>query len=255
MRRVVALLGLGALMVAVASSGILPGISSASPPKSAPQRVTVIAKEFSFKLSRKSVKSGAVIFTVENQGHLQHDFAIDGKKTPLIAPGKSAVLKVTFKKKGQFKYSCTVPGHAAAGMKGVLAVGVSSKSTTPTPTKTTPTTTTPTTTTPAGTTTAGLGTAQTTVDVSIVEFNFTLTVNGQPSASVPSGQVTFVITNNGKVRHNFDLEGIHAGNLLTPGQSETWTVTLPPGHSTYQCDVPGHAALGLLGYLTVMPHP
>jgi uncharacterized cupredoxin-like copper-binding protein len=251
MRRVVALLGLGALMVAVASSGILSGISSASTPKSAPQHVTVIAKEFSFKLSAKSVKTGTVIFTVKNEGHLEHDFAIAGKKTPLIAPGKSASLTVTFKRKGQFKYSCTVPGHAAAGMEGVLPVAVSLKSTTTTPT-------TPTTTTSASTTTTanpGVGTAQTTVDVSIVEFSFTLTVNGQSTASVHSGQVTFVITNNGKLRHNFDLEGVHAGALLSPGQSETWTVTLPPGHYTYQCDVPGHAALGLLGYLTVFPGP
>ena len=249
MRRVVALLGFGALMVAVVSSGSVPGISSASTPRSASQHVTVIAKEFSFKLSAKSVKTGTVIFTVKNEGHVGHDFAIAGKKTPLIAPGKSATLKVTFKSKGHFSYRCTVPGHAAAGMKGVLQVAVSPK--TSTPTTTTPATTTPTSTTATGT--ATVGTAQTTVDVGIVEFNFTLTVNGQPTASVPSGQVTFVIKNNGKVRHNFDLEGIHVGTLIGPGQTDTWTVTLPPGHYTYQCDVPGHAALGLLGYLTVLP--
>ena len=129
MRRVVALLGLGALLVAATSSGILPGISSASTAQPGPQHVTVIAKEFSFALSKKSVKTGTVIFTVKNKGKLAHDFAIAGKRTPLIAPGKSAILKVTFKKHGQFKYMCTVPGHAAAGMKGVLSVGVSPKST------------------------------------------------------------------------------------------------------------------------------
>lgn len=248
MRRVVALLGLGALMVAVAASGVLPGISSASTTKSAPQHVTVIAKEFSFQLSQKSVNTGTVIFTVKNEGHLQHDFAIAGKKTPLISPGKSATLQVTFKKKGHFNYRCTVPGHAAAGMKGVLTVVVASKSTTTTPTKTTPTTTSP-----ATITTAGLGTAQTTVDVGITDFAFTLTVNGQPTAAVPSGQVTFVIENNGKLSHNFDLEGVHAGALLKPGQTETWTVSLPPTFYTYQSDVSGQAALGLTGYLTVMP--
>ena len=245
MRRVVALLGLGALLVAATSSGILPGISSASTAQPGPQHVTVIAKEFSFALSKKSVKTGTVIFTVKNKGKLAHDFAIAGKRTPLIAPGKSAILKVTFKKHGQFKYMCTVPGHAAAGMKGVLSVGVSPKSTATTPTTTTPT--------PASTTsTVPVGNVQTTVDVSITEFKFTLTVNGQPVSSVPSGQVTFVITNNGRVSHNFDLEGFHDGVLLSHGQSETWTVTLPPGEVAYQCDVPGHAALGLMGYLPVV---
>ncbi len=248
MRRVIALLGVGALMIVATSSGILAGISSASTAKPAPQHVTVIAKEFSFTLSKKSVKTGTVIFTVKNKGKLMHDFAIAGKRTPLIAPGKSAILKVTFKKQGHFDYMCTVPGHAAAGMKGILPVAISSKSTAGTPTTTTPTPTTPAST----TSTVPVGTAQTTVDVSITEFKFTLTVNGQPVSSVPSGQVTFVITNNGRLTHNFDLEGIHAGALLSHGQSETWSVTLPPGEAAYQCDVPGHAALGLMGYLTVM---
>jgi uncharacterized cupredoxin-like copper-binding protein len=29
---------------------------------------------------------------------------------------------VTFAKKGRYPYSCTVPGHAAAGMKGTFTV-------------------------------------------------------------------------------------------------------------------------------------
>ena len=36
--------------------------------------------------------------------------------------GKTARLVVTFKKKGKYTYLCTVPGHAAAGMKGVFTV-------------------------------------------------------------------------------------------------------------------------------------
>ena len=40
----------------------------------------------------------------------------------MLQPGKSARLTVTFRKKGRFPYLCTVPGHAAAGMKGVFVV-------------------------------------------------------------------------------------------------------------------------------------
>ena len=47
--------------------------------------------------------------------------SFSGKKTPLIAPGKSAKLTVTLKA-GKQAYTCTVPGHAAAGMKGTLKV-------------------------------------------------------------------------------------------------------------------------------------
>ena len=84
--------------------------------------VTVVAKEFSFKLSKKSAPSGVVVFTVTNKGKLMHDFKIAGKKTPLIKPGKSATLKVTLKKHKKYAYLCTVPGHAAAGMKGTFTV-------------------------------------------------------------------------------------------------------------------------------------
>jgi len=76
-----------------------------------------------FKLSTTSVaKPGKVIFVVTNVGKLPHDFKINGKKTPLIQPGKSARLLVTFPKKGKYPYLCTVPGHAAAGMKGIFTV-------------------------------------------------------------------------------------------------------------------------------------
>jgi plastocyanin len=83
--------------------------------------VTVTATEFKFKLSKESVPHGTVTFTVVNKGKVAHDFKIAGKKTALIKPGKSAKLIVTLKA-GKYPYLCTVPGHAAAGMKGTLRV-------------------------------------------------------------------------------------------------------------------------------------
>jgi uncharacterized cupredoxin-like copper-binding protein len=83
--------------------------------------VTVTAKEFKFTLSTKTVKHGVVTFKVKNGGKLPHDFKISGKKTAMIKPGKTVTLKVTLSK-GSKPYLCTVPGHAAAGMKGTLKV-------------------------------------------------------------------------------------------------------------------------------------
>jgi nitrite reductase (NO-forming) len=40
----------------------------------------------------------------------------------VISPGKTTSVTVTFTKKGTYEYLCTVPGHAAAGMKGDLKV-------------------------------------------------------------------------------------------------------------------------------------
>jgi uncharacterized cupredoxin-like copper-binding protein len=76
-----------------------------------------------FKLSAKSIaKPGTVTFVFKNVGHVLHDFHISGKTTPLIQPGKTAKLVITFRKAGKFSYLCTVPGHAASGMKGVFTV-------------------------------------------------------------------------------------------------------------------------------------
>jgi uncharacterized cupredoxin-like copper-binding protein len=85
--------------------------------------VTVSGGEFFFRLSTKTLaKPGTVTFVFKNIGHVQHDFKINGKKTPLTSPGKTARLVVAFKKKGKYGYLCTVPGHAAAGMKGTFTV-------------------------------------------------------------------------------------------------------------------------------------
>jgi len=90
--------------------------------RSAATTVQVKGGEFFFKLSTKSVATPRkVTFVFKNTGHVLHDFKINGKKTPLIAPGKTATLAVTLKK-GKYTYLCTVPGHAAAGMKGVFTV-------------------------------------------------------------------------------------------------------------------------------------
>lgn len=77
--------------------------------------------EFKFMLSKTSVAGGAVTFTVTNRGKLEHDFKIAGKKTVKLKPGKKATLSVTLKA-GKVPYLCTLPGHAAGGMKGTLTV-------------------------------------------------------------------------------------------------------------------------------------
>jgi plastocyanin len=83
--------------------------------------VTVTMKEFKFTLSKTRVPHGKVTFKLTNKGKLPHDFAIAGKKSKLIAHGKTGTLIVTLKA-GKFAYKCTVAGHAKLGMKGTLKV-------------------------------------------------------------------------------------------------------------------------------------
>jgi uncharacterized cupredoxin-like copper-binding protein len=78
--------------------------------------------EFHFVVGAKAVGHGAVTFHVTNGGVLPHNFKIGGKSTRLLTGGQSQNLTVVFAKAGKYPYLCTVTGHAAAGMKGVLTV-------------------------------------------------------------------------------------------------------------------------------------
>ncbi len=110
---------LPAVIVAVVAAALAgPGFASRTRAAAA---VTVTATEFKFKFSTTSVTHGSITFTLVNKGKLPHDFKIAGKKSALVKPGKTAKLTVTLKA-GRSAYLCTVPGHAAAGMKGTLTV-------------------------------------------------------------------------------------------------------------------------------------
>ena len=119
------------LLVAAAAAAAVPVASAhvSSPPR--PQhaqtaalleKVSVVASEFKFVLSKKTARRGVVAFKVKNVGKIKHDFEIKGRKTNLLSPGQSATLRVTFLRKGSYPYKCTVPGHATAGMKGVFKI-------------------------------------------------------------------------------------------------------------------------------------
>jgi len=238
-----------AALVALAVGGILAGVlvpngRAGQTSSTATKTITVSATEFAFKLSTRSVPVGTTVnFKVVNKGKIGHNFSISGKTTKLLLPGASQTLTVKFPKKGVFPYKCTVVGHAAAGMKGKFAVGQAA----PPPGTTSappPTTTTH----PPPTTTGPIGSAMTTVTVTMVDYAFQLS-----QTTIPSGQVTFVISNHGNDVHNFDLNGVKAGAIIGPGQSETWTVGLAPGQYLYTCDVPFHVDRGMTGNLQVTP--
>ena len=122
-----------AVVLAIAGAAIVPAGASAhvsAQPARAQSaektmllaRVTVKASEFKFVLSKKTARRGVVVFKVTNVGKIMHDFDIKGRKTRLLAHGQSATLRVTFLRKGHYPYKCTVPGHAASGMKGVFTI-------------------------------------------------------------------------------------------------------------------------------------
>ena len=152
--RVVLTLAFIAVLVGVA--GATAESALARPTARAAARATTVSviagkpSELAFKLSKSSMLPiGPVTFTVKNEGLSIHSFKVCkvgvttdarnaclGVATKLLKPGQSAILIVKFTKKGVYEYLCTVPGHAAAGMKGLLGVGVAVSAPKPKPTTT-----------------------------------------------------------------------------------------------------------------------
>jgi uncharacterized cupredoxin-like copper-binding protein len=117
MKRIISLLALG-----LAGAAIVLAVTPFAGAHSSSAKATTIkvtAKEYKFILSKKSAPHGKVVFKVVNKGVIAHDFKIAGKKTKLLAKGKSATLTVTLKK-GKHPYIYTVDSHAKLGMKGVF---------------------------------------------------------------------------------------------------------------------------------------
>jgi uncharacterized cupredoxin-like copper-binding protein len=108
--------------LAAATAAVLTPIATAGKHTGRPAAaVAVSGKEYRFTPSSISVSHGAVTFRFTNRGKIGHDLNVDGKKTPVINPGKTATIIVSLKK-GTYTFICTVPGHAKLGMKGTLKV-------------------------------------------------------------------------------------------------------------------------------------
>ncbi len=133
------LLALTAVLGCFALLAALPAFAGSSASSKANVKTVTVSisskKEFHFTLSTATVARGIVTFKITNNGVLPHDFEIcnsnkggtantcAGKKTTLISgQGGTGKLVKTFVLKGKYEYLCTVPGHAAQGMKGIITV-------------------------------------------------------------------------------------------------------------------------------------
>jgi plastocyanin len=94
---------------------------------SAPTRLQVVAKEFSFGLSRTNVKAGPSVIELANFGQDPHDLRLQrvGSRhiagTPVVAPGKRGELSLKLVR-GRYSLWCSVANHRKLGMRATLVV-------------------------------------------------------------------------------------------------------------------------------------
>ncbi len=242
--------------VATAPPASVPGqppASSAPAAAGVPEKggtVNVTLTDMKIAVDRTSILEGAVIFVVKNNGAVIHHFVVlhtdvpEDKLAPSLTqagkvdetgnvgesgeinPGESKAFTITIPP-GKYVLICNEPGHYAAGMHPTFTV------------------------------------AADTVNVTLTDMKITM-----DRTSVSEGPITFVVKNNGAVVHEFDVirtdvpqDKIAAdptqdgkvdetGNVgetgeMNPGESQTFTITIPAGHYVVMCNEAGHYAAGM----------
>ena len=90
-------------------------------------RVQVVAKEYSFALSRSHVQAGRAVIELANFGQDPHDLRLQrvGARhiagLGVVAPGKQADLSLKLAP-GRYLLWCFVANHRALGMRATLVV-------------------------------------------------------------------------------------------------------------------------------------
>ncbi len=89
------------------------------------QQVAVTARDTAFSGPSIEVTSGRlVVVRFTNEGAVFHDWRVDGLANvdATARPGQTQEISFIAPSPGRYTYRCTEPGHAAAGMTGVLIV-------------------------------------------------------------------------------------------------------------------------------------
>jgi uncharacterized cupredoxin-like copper-binding protein len=112
-------MGASAVLVSCGEDGSadLPAVEAPLSP-----RLEVEATEMAYAPSEIAVAAGPVEVVLTNTGGMLHDLRIDGE--PFImeaAPGRAATGTVVLDA-GRYRIFCSLPGHRAAGMEGILEV-------------------------------------------------------------------------------------------------------------------------------------
>ena len=112
------------LLAVIAATGAcksgdgVPAVSGPTAPK-----LELSASEMRYDPASTAVARGAVSVVLHNRGAVIHDLRIDGKPTFLLEASPAQTSTATWQlDQGRYRIYCSLPGHRAAGMEGVLEV-------------------------------------------------------------------------------------------------------------------------------------
>jgi uncharacterized cupredoxin-like copper-binding protein len=102
-------------------------IGATGKPAAAPTRVQVVAREYSFALSRVQLHAGTAVIELANFGQDLHDLRVQriGAKhiagLGVVSPGRRGDLTVKLAP-GRYSFWCSVANHRQLGMRTTLVV-------------------------------------------------------------------------------------------------------------------------------------
>ena len=113
-------------LIALLASGVVAGAIAADRAIDASAvKVDLVAQDLRFSRDVIEVPAGAtVLLTFTNEDPVVHDWMVDGLanvEAP-ARPGQTQQVRFRIDKPGDYRYICTMPGHAEAGMVGTLVV-------------------------------------------------------------------------------------------------------------------------------------
>ncbi|HSO28444.1 MAG TPA: heavy metal translocating P-type ATPase, partial [Candidatus Sulfomarinibacteraceae bacterium] len=115
------LFGVAALALAIAG-GVLAADRALT---AGSQQVAVTASGFRFQPAEVTVRAGEwVVVEFTNEDEVVHDWMVEGVPNVDVParPGQTATLRFVLDKPGMYMVMCSIPGHAEAGMVGMLVV-------------------------------------------------------------------------------------------------------------------------------------
>jgi plastocyanin len=116
-------------LLVLAVSALALGVSAPAPATGgrAAAHVQIVARDFSYSLSRVQLRSGATVVELMNLGQDAHDLRLQrvGARhiagTPVVSSGDRAELSVRLAP-GRYQVWCSVADHRARGMAATLVV-------------------------------------------------------------------------------------------------------------------------------------
>ena len=117
-----------ALPLIVACSSAAAPSANPAPPEATQQLVIRGQDTMRFDLAAPVVDAGKPVQVVfENEGQLVHDVSFQeglaaGSDVKVLASGKATAFSraFTFERPGTYRFTCSQPGHEAAGMHGAI---------------------------------------------------------------------------------------------------------------------------------------